>query len=426
MMTDVTGSMFISYRRAPGRPTGVEEATLVCDALRDRGVPTWRDVQDLGPAPTEEELERTLKDDGIAGAIMLVSPEVEGSTIIRAIEAPLIMSRYLRGDGFLLHIALINVPYEDVDRVLRRPGALQEMRHFNMNRVANDPLDVDDARDIAKAVLKQRLGAIRQEGLGSPFTIRVDSRGAGSTRGDALCHDFRPYFDEKEAAPGAYQSIEIALLDAATALAATRKETDVAGGRRTAVSACGYAALPLGVLLGAVYSRFIFDLSWIQPAPDGCVEEWSLKAGVEDIATRVEERRNDPNSEDLVLAVSISADIRRAVSEYLTHEGWSPRATVWLGLSSGSLQQGQAITAQQGLKIAREAIGAVRDLKDKLGLPRARLHLFLACPLGLAVLIGQHLNTFGECVGYEHFPDRVPCYSAVHRFKPSNFTYHDQ
>ena len=426
MMTDVTGSMFISYRRAPGRPSGEEEATLVCDALRDRGVPTWRDVQDLGPAPTEEELERTLRDDGIAGAIMLVSPEVERSTIIRAVEAPLIMNRYRRGDGFLLHIALINVPYADVDGVLGRPGALQEMRRFNMDRVANDPLDVDNARDIAKAVLKQRLGAIRQEGLGSPFTIRVDSRGAGSARGHALCHDFRPYFDGKEAAPRAYQSIEIALLDAATALAATEKETDGAEGKRTEVSARGYAALPLGVLVGAVYSRFIFDLGWIQSAPDGCVEEWSLKAGVEDIATRVEETRNDPDSEDLVLAVSVSADIRRAVSEYLTHEGWSPRATIWLGLANGSLQQGEAITAQQGLKIARNAIGAVRDLKDKLGLPRASLHLFLAGPLGLAVLIGQHLNTFGECVVYEHFPDRTPCYAAAHRFKPSNFTYHDQ
>ena len=425
-MTDVTGSMFISYRRAPGRPTGVEEATLVCDALRDRGVPTWRDVQDLGPAPTEEQLERILGDDGIAGAIMLVSPEVQGSTIIRAIEAPLIMNRSRRGDRFLLHVALINVAYEDVDGVLARPAGLQEMRYFNMDQVANDPLDEDDARDIARAVLKQRLGAVRQEGLGSPYTIRVDSRGAGSARGHALCHDFRPHFDEKEAAPGAYQSIEIALLDTATALAATERETDGAEGKRTEVSARGYAAIPLGVLLGAVYSRFIFDLSWAQSNPDGCVEEWSLKAGVEDIATRVQETRNDPDSGDLVLAVSVSADIRRAVSDYLTHEGWSPRATIWLGLANGSLQQGEAITAQQGLKIARDAIGAVRDLKDRLGLPRANLHLFLAGPLGLAVLIGQHLNTFGECVVYEHFPDRTPCYAAAHRFKPSNFTYHHQ
>ena len=278
MMTDVTGSMFISYRRAPGRPQGVEEATLVCDALRDRGVPTWRDLQDLEAAPTEEELERTLKDGGIAGAIMLVSPEVEGSTMIRAVEAPLIVSRYQKGDGFLLRIALIKVPYDDVDGVLGRPGQLEEMRHFNMDRVENDPLAASDARDIAKAVLRQRLGAIREAGMGRPVTVRIDSRGPGPARGHALRHDFRRHFDGREPVPGAYHNIEVALLDAATALAATNdKNAGIEG--RMAVSACGYAALPLGVLFGAVYARFVFDLSWTQSGPDGSVGGWGKKCG---------------------------------------------------------------------------------------------------------------------------------------------------
>ena len=418
--------MFISYRRAPGRPSGEAEAALVRDALRDRGVPTWRDLDDLGPAPTEEELEGTLQSDEIAGAIMLISPEVADSPIIRTVEAPLIVDRFRRGDGFLLQIVLINVRYEDIDGVLGRPGAFQEMRHFNMDRIENDPLDAGDARGIARAVLRQRLDAVRHVEPRSPFAVRIDSRGAGSARGHALCHDVRSYFDGREAVPGAYQSIETALHDTATALAATEDEIAGAVVKRIAVSARGYAALPLGVLFGAVYSRFVFDLSWMQSAPDGSVEEWSLKTAVDDIVTRVELTRNDPASEDLVLAVSINAEIRRAVAEYLDHEGWSPRATIWLGFPNGSLQQGETITVQQGLKIARDAIDAVRDLKDNLRLPRANLHLFLACPLGLAVLIGQHLNTFGECVVYEHFPDRTPCYSAVHRFKPSNFTCHDR
>ena len=179
-----------------------------------------------------------------------------------------------------------------------------------------------------------------------------------------------------------------------------------------AVSACGYAALPLGVLFGAVYSRFVFDLGWTQSGPDRSVEEWSLKTGVDHIETRVERTRNDLSSEDLVLAVSVNADIGRAVAEYLDDQGWSPRATICVGLARGCLQQGEAINAKQGLKIARDAIDAIRSLKDTLRLPRANLHLFLACPLGLAVLIGQHLNTLGECVVYEHTPDRTPCYSG--------------
>ena len=95
-----------------------------------------------------------------------------------------------------------------------------------------------------------------------------------------------------------------------------------------------------------------------------------------------------------------------------------------VGLVDGPLQRGQTITPQQGLKIARDAINAARSLKDRLRMRRANLHLFLACPLALAVLIGQDLNTFGKCFVYEHFDDRTPAYERVHGFRPSSFTYH--
>ena len=81
------------------------------------------------------------------------------------------------------------------------------------------------------------------------------------------------------------------------------------------------------------------------------------------------------------------------------------------------------ITPNQGLKIAYEAVYAVRRLKDQLKMKRANLHLFLACPLALAVLIGQDLNTIGECFLYEHFSDRNPSYKQVHGFRPSSFRY---
>lgn len=53
VMTDLTGSMFIYHRRSPARITSDEEArqVLIRDARRDRGIPTWRDLDDLGPSP---------------------------------------------------------------------------------------------------------------------------------------------------------------------------------------------------------------------------------------------------------------------------------------------------------------------------------------------------------------------------------------
>ena len=358
-------------------------------------------------------MRRVLRNDDIAGAVMLVSPEVEESEMIRAVEAPEIFRRVGRNDGFFVQIVPINVPYRDVDRVLGRAGGLQETSRFNMEMIESDSLETPDARRIAKAVLKQRLGLVRA--AGSPVSVTLDSRGSSSATGVALRHDFTRYFSGREAIPATYSLIESALLDTAAALADT--------GDRLAVRARGLAALPLGVLFGAVYSRFSFDLSWIQPAPDGSEEEWSLRSGVDEIATTVRPILNSVGSEELVLAVSVNADVESAVADYLSRQSWSPRATIAVRLTNGPLGQGEAITAQQGLQIVRESIGAVRKQKDDLGMKRANLHVFLAGPLGMAVLIGQHLNTFGECVVYEHLPNATPPYSAVHRFQPSDFAY---
>ena len=360
-------------------------------------------------------MRRILRSDDIAGAIMLVAPEVAGSETIREIEAPEIFGRVGRNDGFFVQIVSINVPYGDVDRVLGRAGGLQHVGRFNMELIEKDSLEASDARRIAKAVLKQRLDAVRQTDPGGPVSMTLDSRRSSSAAGFALRHDFTRYFNGREAVPRAYSIIETALLDTATALANT---TD-----RLTVRARGLAALPLGVLFGAVYSRFSFDLSWMQLAPDGSEEEWSLRSGVDEIATTVRPICNDLGSEELVLAISVSADVESAVADYLSRQDWAPRATVAVKLTNGPLGQGEAITARQGLRIVHEAINTVRRQKDDLGMRRANLHVFLAGPLGLAILIGQHLNTFGECVVYEHVPNRTPPYSAVHRFQPSDFAY---
>ena len=419
-MTDVTGSMFISYRRSPARHSGDAEALLVRDALRDRGVPTWRDLDDLNSVPTEDDLISTLSRENIAGAVMLISPEIEKSQMVRKVEAPAILDRFRKLDGFILKPVLINLEYTDVDRVMGRPGAFQKISHFDIDRISKPSLDAEDARRIAKAVLKQRLLAVHHHDSGQACSVGMYSRRSPSAKGFTLCHDVTPYFTGRESAPGAYSKIETALYDAATALASTGFATT---GDKIPIIARGNAALPLGVLFGAVYSSFVFYLEWKQAAPGAPDETWSLKSGISDIPTTVYDIKDNLESEDLILAISINADVERATTEYLEAENLSPRAMISVGLENGPLQQGETISPQQGLKIAYEAINTARNLKTQLRMTRANLHLFLACPLSLAVLIGQNLNTFGECVVYEHFGDRTPAYAPAHRFRPSNFTY---
>ena len=113
-----------------------------------------------------------------------------------------------------------------------------------------------------------------------------------------------------------------------------------------------------------------------------------------------------------------------AVSEYLNADELKPRASIHATIEAGSVPQGSSLSPQDGLAIVLQAAEAARTLKEDLGLRRARLHLFLACPLAMAVLLGQKLNTFSECFLYEHDPDDTPSYMRVHTFSPSGFTYH--
>ncbi len=67
----------------------------------------------------------------------------------------------------------------------------------------------------------------------------------------------------------------------------------------------------------------------------------------------------------------------------------------------------------------RIIIEALRYARDQYQ-PRGALHLFLAVPAGLAMLIGQMLNTFGPVQTYEHVPtDAVGRYSPAARLQPA-------
>ena len=126
-MTDPLGSVFISYRRSPARPAGNAEAALVRDALRRAGVPTWRDLDDLTYEPTENALVAAIKDPTLSGAILLITPEVATSPVVRRVEAPHIFTRYRSEGGFWVLPVLIGLDYGDADEVLGSPGAFQHV-----------------------------------------------------------------------------------------------------------------------------------------------------------------------------------------------------------------------------------------------------------------------------------------------------------
>ena len=388
---------------------------MVRDALRDRGAPTWRDIDDLDSEPTEDAIVSTLKDSDTAGAVMLITPEVESSSMIRNVESFHIFKRHRDKDNFLVKPVLIGLDYKQADTVLGNSVGLQSLTDWNQCKLSADYLTEDDAKMIARSILEFRLKLIAKVTPDEHLEVALFSRRNSGPGPYGLRHDFSPYFDGRILRDAeSYRRIESALIDTACVLTSVHNNIPIVGQ--------GNVALPLGVLYGAVFSPLAgFHVSWCQRL-DGKADTWSLTITQNNISLSVEEIMGDPGSEDIVLALSISADIQMAVMEFMSCSDLRPRASIHAKLKTGTVPQGTALSPQDGTSIVLQTIQSVRDMKEKIGLKRVRLHLFLACPLAMAVLLGQKLNTISTCVLYEHDANKKPSYVQVHTFNPSNLS----
>ena len=238
-MTDPMGTVFISYRRSPARPAGNGEATLVCDALRRAGVPTWRDLDSLAYEPTEEALVAALDDPSLSGAILLVSPEVASSPIVSRIEAVRIFRRYRAGDGFWVLPVLIDLDYGEADAALGSPAGFQDLGHWNMYKIESETIGSSEARTIAQRAVKARLHEIRAKDVDGPLSIGVFARRPPAAT-CSLAHDFSAQFNGRKVEDGAYEAFEKGLLDGASRMLETFPSPRLVGE--------GMAPLPLGAL----------------------------------------------------------------------------------------------------------------------------------------------------------------------------------
>ena len=121
------------------------------DALRRAGVPTWRDLDDLTYEPTEDALVAAIEDPSLSGAILLVTPEVATSPMVRAVEAVRIFRRYRARDGFWVLPVLVGLDYDEADGVLGSPAGFQDVGYWNMKRFGDETLGPADASGTSRA-----------------------------------------------------------------------------------------------------------------------------------------------------------------------------------------------------------------------------------------------------------------------------------
>ena len=378
-------------------------------------MPTWRDLDDLAYEPTEEALVAAIKDPSLSGAILLISPEVATSPIVRRVEALRIFRRHSAENGFWILPVLIGLDYAAADAALGSPAGFQNLGDWNTHRIEADTLTWSEAQAIARCAVKARVRAIRETQPEHPLSIGVFARrppGAPCS----LTHDFSGNFNGREVAEGSYDAFERALLEGASRILTAFRSPHLVGQ--------GMAPLPMGALLGAIYSpRAGFKLDWSQFVEGQDHQRWSFDVPASELPMDFRVTKGDPSSEDLVLAIGLSANIEHAVVESVNHLAVEPRAHIHCAAASGSYTPGRILSPEQGVSFVLSAIQKVREVREDLGMTRSSLHLFMACPLAMAVLIGQKLNTFSTCHLYEHDPGVRPSYVSVHTFQPSSLAF---
>jgi SMODS-associated and fused to various effectors sensor domain len=408
-MTDATGRSFLSYRR-----TRSNEAALLIAAQHDHGIPTWHDQKDLTQTPTADELHRTLIDSSIANALLWITPDVNSSDVIRKIEVPGILSRVRKNDGFfLVPVCAGGLDYKGAAEAVDQQLSADNLAEWNLAKVSVNPISEDEAAEIALRVLNRRVGTVSQKldaDLPLQITLHTRTRPAFQS-GTALAIDWTERFTGREARPDMWQT---RLLPAISEVANAIR---ISAGARTVV-ASGLAAIPAATALGAAFlAPRGQKIAWRQYTAGRAEQLWSLEDPRVDTEFMRNTTERDVSATDLAVLVSVSEDVEPAFAQ--TPNTTLPAFRAITRVYHPNQRRFDITSSGQAVDIALTVTEAIRSARDRYR-PLGTIHLFMSVPLGVAMLIGQLLNTFGFVQTYEHIPtDSVGVYHPAALLRPS-------
>lgn len=409
MATDPTGRSFLSYRR-----THANEARLLIEAQHDIGIPTWQDLSELDEGHTDALLREEIAADTTANALCWLTPDVESSAVITRTELPCILKRLDQKDGFfVVPVAAGGLDYDDVTRVVGNRLGRHDLGDWNVRKVASDPLVLSEAAHIARCVLKRRLQEIAKRlPAGEPLRVVLNTRKAPAfEQAVALSIDWTHRFDGRRAKTVTGWNDH--LLPALETIAQHSERH--ASGRP--IVAEGLCALPAAVALGTTFltTRGV-SLAWRQLSPKRPPAMWSLRDKVEPSGFSAQVVAGNANGDDVALLVSVASNVEPA---FAASRPGLPSFGCLICITKEGSYPHDIETSGMAADIVRVISEAMRRARDEFH-PRGALHLFLAVPAGLAVMIGQTLNTFGPVQTYEHIAtDAVGAYEPAALLVPS-------
>jgi SMODS-associated and fused to various effectors sensor domain/TIR domain len=385
--------VFISYRTSDGD----DIAAALAWALRATGVPVWHDITDLPPGDTERRLQEALTS-GMSGAVLVVTPDIRHSRIVREIEVPSLLALE-RDAAFIFAIGSViprprpdggsaagpGVDYAAPDALLAKPAGT--LARFTQYPVFDDAGIVVLAREIAS----QRMAAVRalsSNDLLLDIQTRLDPRGTPPEVPLAV-RTKPPSSGQRLPDPEIWRPFGAFLTDLPRLLS-------IAGARRLRVR--GGAHLTAAFALGAAVPT---TSAWAVDVEDQAGSTWGEPIGqsrTRAIALR-EEIQSAESSTAVGAPVAVYVDLvpplppGDAFAEHIAgHPGRYARA-VRLHLA-----RREPIRPDAASSLVAELSQRIRACA---GLASThRVHLFLRTPFPIAVLLGRTLNTL-EITLYE-------------------------
>ena len=377
---DPRGPVFISYRQSDGTNLAIDTAW----ALRAAGVPVWHDRSDLPPGDTERRLAEALES-GVSGAVLLITPELRHSSVVREIELPQLLELEKNEDFTFSVLSTIEreegkLDYAAPDRLLSQPSG-------TLKRLKQAPALTDLQRaDAARAHSQRRMQAVRSsvKAAGSVITFDVQTRippFATGVDADLVLRLRPPLAGNRRPHHLGLRDLSPFLADLPQLLALAGAEWGtVRGGAHLTVAYALGAALPT-TLIGRI------------DVLDTAGEVWSLdgNAPYPDLSNpllSVEQTSQASTSggEILVYLDLLTTPSNGAFND-LAAQGSDQFARIF---HVRPIRDG-VLRPEEAAAIVGEASRIIRDLAGRSG--TTGVHLLLRSPWTVALLLGRTLNT---------------------------------
>lgn len=377
---DTRGPVFISYRQSDGS----EIAEALAWGLRAAGVPVWHDQTDLPPGDTEFRLAEALSS-GLSGAVLLVTPEIENSEVIRAVELPRLLElekksefTFAVGSTIEAQRGTERLDYSAPDRLLGlEPGTL---RRLNQSRIET----FNERAALANTMSRQRMELLRPdvEESSGLLTLDVQTRVppfAGLLDGDLVLR-LRPP-DEGERRPHVD-----GLHDLHRFLGQLPQLVAIAGSRSVRVR--GGAHLSVACALGAALPTTLLGTVEVLDTQGG---KWALTGQA---PAPVAERLCVPVTPPVYNfprgPVLVYVDLLPQRSD-AAFETFPRSERTFAGLAHLRYRGRGLLLPDQAADVVGELATEIRTLADTH--QTSDVHLLLRCPYPIAVLLGRTLNT---------------------------------